>query len=65
MWPTWIHVFGFAEFESVARILSSGHNFFLTEIIKTPLRHPIENFKDFSGTRIDSKNSEKMHGHLW
>ena len=32
---------------------------------KTSLQHLIESFKDFSETQIDSKNSGKIHGHLW
>ena len=35
------------------------------DVIKTTSHHPIEHFKDFSFTHIDSKNSEKIHGHLW
>ena len=35
------------------------------EFIEMSPRHPIDTFNDFSGTQIKSKNSEKIHGHLW
>ena len=68
------HIFGVDESESEVRIEPLRHRkifeifdrvTWTDAIIETSPQHPIKNFQDFSKTHIDSKNSEKMHGHLW
>ena len=60
-WP-WI----FSKFfESMCASVESLKFLVHVVVIETPPLHPIKNFKDFSETHIDSKNSKKIHGYLW